>query len=262
MTPMPNVIFCLAPMAIAIADYIEERIRRQAPAGLNIVPHSTPVVSFGDAQFAKVATLGLNPSRLEFLDNGGTLLDGWKRRLATHESLGTADLKRASLKLVMQVLNDCNSYFQRRPYWGWFQQLGPLLEACGAKYCDGSACHLDLVQWATDPTWRKLPAAMGTKLIAEDAKFLASQLKQENLRLLLVNGRGVLRQLCRSMAGDLELQEIKRIEGCAKVPTRLFSGRIFRRVQVVAWSTNLQSSFGVTSELRAELPKRIAALVE
>ena len=263
MTPMLNVIMCFVLMANAIPDYIEERIRRPASAELNVVPRSTPVVSFGDSQAAKVATLGLNPSRVEFLDNDGVLLEGLKRRLATHESLGTTDLTQASLAIVMQVFSDCNSYFERQPYWGWFKQLGPVLEACGASYRDGSACHLDLVQWATDPTWSKLrPPAIRKKLIADDAKFLANQVQRENLRLLLVNGRGALRQLCRSMADDLELEEIKGIKGYAEVPTRLFSGRIFGRVRVAAWSTNLQSSFGVTTELRDELPKRIAAISE
>jgi hypothetical protein len=261
MTPMQNMIFCLVLMAILIPDYIEERIRRQATADLNIVPRSTPVVSFGNAETARVATLGLNPSRVEFLDNDGLLLEGPERRLATHESLGTRDLTGASLETVVQVFNDCNSYFERQPYWRWFKQLGPVLRACGASYCDGSACHLDLVQWATDPTWSKLrPAAIRKKLIAEDAKFLANQVQRANLHLLLVNGSAVLRQLCRSMAYDLELEEIKSIEGYAKVPTRLFAGQIFGRVRVAAWSTNLQSSFGVTTELRDELPNRITAI--
>jgi hypothetical protein len=247
----------------AIPDYIEERIRRQAPSDLNVVPCSTPVVSFGNSQMATVATLGINPSRVEFLDSNGVLLEGPKRRLATHESLGTTDLTRAPIELIAQVVDDCNLYFERQPYWGWFKQLGPVLDACDASYRDGSACHLDLVQWATDPTWSKLrPPAIRKKLIAEDAKFLASQLQRENLRLLLVNGHGALRQLCRSMADALDLDEIKSIEGYAEVPTRLFSGRIFGRVRVAAWSTNLQSSFGVTTELRQELPKRVAVIAE
>jgi hypothetical protein len=69
-----------------------------------------------------------------------------------------------------------------------------------------------------------------------------------------------LRQLRRSMNDDLELQEVRSIEGFASRRSRLFVGRIFGRVRVVAWSTNLQSSFGVTAELRKELPKRVAAL--
>jgi hypothetical protein len=129
-----------------IPDYIEQRIRRRAPAGASVVPGSTPVVAFGNSQMASVATLGLNPSRIEFLDERtGQELVGTSRRLATFASLGTSDLSTAPDAIVAQVLDDCNSYFERNPYRRWFDQLMPVLEACGASYYDRSACHLDLV---------------------------------------------------------------------------------------------------------------------
>jgi hypothetical protein len=238
-----------------IAAYIEARIRRTPATGCCIVAGSTPVVSFGDAQAATVATLGLNPSRLEFLDDDGSELAGDARRLATHSSLGTADLSTAPADAVAQVLADCNSYFQRRPY-RWFNSFRPILEACGASFDDGTACHLDLVQWATDPTWGKLkPVSTRKQLLAEDAAFLAEQLKNERLRLLLVNGMTVIRELRRTLAPDLD--ELEPIIGYAHVDTRLFAGSVFDRVRVIGWSTNLQSSFGVTTELRAELANRV-----
>lgn len=81
------------------------------------------------------------------------------------------------------------------------------MAACGASYKLGSACHLDLVQWATDPIWSKLATAIRKRLIADDAQFLASQLQQnERLWLLLVNGTGVLRELKHSMAHQLRLE--------------------------------------------------------
>ena len=250
-------------MAHAIPQYIEDRIRRPAPVDSCIVMGSTPVVAFGNARNARVATLGLNPSRSEFLDDDSVLLEGEQRRLATHTSLGVSDLAHAPVASVARVLQDCDSYFHGRPYWRWFKQFEPTLSACNASYSDESACHLDLVQWATDPIWGKLrPAALRHKLIADDTKFLAEQLNCENLRLLLVNGAGVLRELLRAMGDRMEFVEMKRIDGFANRPTRLFAGRIFDRVQVVAWSTNLQSSFGVTAELREELPKRIAAVTK
>jgi hypothetical protein len=238
-----------------IPAYIEARIRRTPPPGCCIVPGSTPVVSFGNAQTATVATLGLNPSRLEFLDDDGSELTGDVRRLATHSSLGTADLSTAPADAVAQVLADCNSYFQRRPY-RWFNRLRPMLETCGASFDDGTACHLDLVQWATDPTWGKLrPASTRKQLLAEDAAFLAEQLKNERLRLIMVNGMAVIRELRRTLAPDLD--ELEPIVGYAHVDTRLFAGSVFGRVRVIGWSTNLQSSFGVTTELREELANRI-----
>jgi len=228
-----------------IPSYIEKRIRRPA-SGSHIVTGSTPVVSFGNAQKATIATLGLNPSRLEFqCDN---------RRLATHESLGTSDLANAPIETIGQVLEDCNRYFERNPY-RWFDSFMPILKACGKSFYNGTACHLDLVQWATNPVWSKLPNEAKKQLLADDAAFLAEQLQNENLQLLLVNGRRVFRELRQSLMRDVV--ELPPISGLGHVDTRLFAGKI-GRVQVFAWSTNLQSSFGVTNELRTELGKRVA----
>ncbi|HET6252380.1 MAG TPA: hypothetical protein VFE47_32135 [Tepidisphaeraceae bacterium] len=250
-------------MTTAIASYIEERIRRPAPPNCCIIRHSTPVVSFGDAQQASIATLGLNPSRVEFVDDDGVLLINEQRRLANDVSLKINNLAAAPASVVRQVLEDCNGYFSRRPYWRWFDQLTPTLAACGAAYRDGSACHLDLVQWATDPTWGNLrPGSLRKRLVEEDAEFLAQQLRQPNIRLLLVNGRGAIRQLRRSPSIDITLDECKRINESAVQPTVLFSGLVFNRVRVVGWTTNLQSSFGVTDELRRSLlPTAVARLI-
>jgi hypothetical protein len=247
-----------------IARYIEERIRRPLPAGACIVPGSTPVVAFGDVRSAHVATLGLNPSRVEFVDNSGHLLIGEQRRLATQSSLGISDLCDATSEAVEEVLEDCNQYFQRQPYRRWFDRLLPALQVCRASYYDGTACHLDLVQWATDPTWGKLKPPIRKKLIAEDAAFLERQLRNENIRLLLVNGGGVWIQLKKAMRNDLVVDHHQGIidAGLAFHPTRLYSGRLFRKIDVIAWSTNLQSSPGVTSLLREEeLPRRIEGYV-
>jgi hypothetical protein len=219
-------------------------------------------VAFGNCQIARAATLGLNPSRLEFVDKRGVLLKGQKRRLATHESLGRSDLSRAPHETVLRVLDECNTYFERQPYRQWFDRLEPILAVCGASYYDRSGCHLDLVQWATDPSWRKLKAAVRKRLLADDAPFLARQLENERLRLMLVNGMGALRELRRLMASQLELEEVDPITGYGYRPTRLFAGQVIKHVRVVAWSTNIQSSHGVSVELRKELTKRVAAFAK
>jgi len=242
-----------------IPEYIERRIRRPIPPDSCVIEGSTPVVSFGNAHCASVATLGLNPSRVEFLDRDENELVAPFRRLATHASLGTSDLANATETVIAQVLNDCNSYFSGNPYRRWFDQLELILTPCCASYYDGSACHLDLVQWATNPTWGKLrPASLRRELIEADSLFLIEQLSNENIELLLVNGMGVVRQL-RSMV-NTTLDEIDRIVGFRKHDTVLFSGTILDRVRVIGWSTNLQSEFGVSSKLRSEVAKRVAKL--
>ena len=245
-----------------IPSYIEQRIRRPVPAKSGVVRGSTPVVSFGNALTAEVATLGLNPSSAEFLDKKtGKELEGSERRLATHRSLNTPDFTTASRKIIEHVIDDCNDYFQpgRNPYRKWFDQLEPIVRACGASYYDRSACHLDLVQWATDPTWGNLqPAQLRKRLLDADAPFLIEQLRNENIRLLLVNGMGVLHQLRRIIS--VEIREVAPINGHGHHDTRIFVGRIFDRVQVVGWSTNIQSGYGVSTSLKNELANRVQRL--
>ena len=240
-----------------IPDYIEQRIRRPIPNGSKIVPGSTPVVAFGNSRIATIATLGLNPSRKEFLDDCGQELSGGERRLATHKSLGLSDLPNASPKAIKQVLQDCDSYFQRNPYWDWFRQLESVLQQCGASYKDGSACHLDLVQWATDPTWNDLrPAKLKKRLIDADAGFLKAQLVNENITLLLVNGNGPAQQVRRKLGATL--RDIDYIDGLWRHRVRLCEGKVFGRVRVISWNPNLQSSRGVGNELKLEIAKRVA----
>lgn len=240
----------------SIPRYIERRIRRAIPHNSFIVPGSTPVVAFGNSRSARVATLGLNPSRAEFLDRDGNELKGDDRRLATHSSIGSSNLADAPDTAVAQVLKDCDFYFQRNPYRKWFDQLEPALNACDPSYYNGSACHLDLVQWATNPTWAKLElSAVRNRLLNEDSAFLAEQLSSENISLVIVNGMGVIRQMEKKLS--LSLNELEPIKGLSYRATRLFSGTINSKVNVLAWSTNLQSSYGVTSELRAEISRRI-----
>lgn len=171
-----------------IHDYIEARIRQHPLSSAPVVLGSTPVVAFGNARKSTVATLGWNPSKLEFLDRDGNELVGDERRLETLRSLGKNDLASASADAVCRVFYACNNYFHRRPY-RWFNPLEKILNHVFASYYDGSACHLDFVQWATDPVWSRLSRSDQIRLIDADLPFLKLQLSQEKLRLLLLNGR-------------------------------------------------------------------------
>jgi hypothetical protein len=180
-----------------IPNYIEQRLRRLPSDGCGIVPGSTPVVAFGSPTGARAATLGLNPSRQEFLDTNGTELIGRLRRFETLSSLGVANLALASDQAIRAALIACDEYFRRNPYRAWFDQLDVILRATGASYYDGSACHLDLVQWATDPTWNGLSGEVRRRLLEEDSLFFIEQLRRERIGLLLINGIGVIREVQR-----------------------------------------------------------------
>jgi hypothetical protein len=97
------------------------------------------------------------------------------------------------------------------------------------------------------------------KLIAEDGAFLAAQLESESIRLLLVNGASVWRQLQSAFTGKLNIEHHETIWGLSHQTAHLDSGRLLGKVCVIAWNTNLQSSFGVTSLLKEELARRASS---
>src|SRR6266511_6400613 len=172
-----------------LSQYLLTMVRRLPPAGTPVVPGSTPVVAFGDPARAEVATLGINPSANEFLQHG-RLLTGDQRRLATLESLGAQRLDRLTEAQVATVVADSATYFQRRPYRRWFDPLDELLRAgADARYYEGSACHLDLLQWATQPVWGKIADPRARRALLDDGvPHLRAQLARENVRLVLLNG--------------------------------------------------------------------------
>src|SRR3712207_6258313 len=65
-----------------------DRLDSSAILGTNVIGWGCPVPSFGDLSSSKVATLGLNPSNREFVDEAGNELEGPSRRFHTLTSLG------------------------------------------------------------------------------------------------------------------------------------------------------------------------------
>jgi len=195
-----------------VDDYLAERIRQPYPDGCHVVPGSTPVVSFGDVRTAWVATLALNPSVREFTNRTGGWLTGEHRRLEGLDSLGIVRTEDATDEHVQRIVEGCYRYFDANPYWGWFRSLeGVLRDSVGASYEDGSAAHLDLVQWATDPVWGKIPeAAVRRRLIEADREFLRRQLRTEGIRLVLMNGARVMKEVS-AMGVPLEVLDVPQV---------------------------------------------------
>lgn len=244
---------------VTIAQWQIEMAARPAPPVASIVEGSTPVLSFGDPLRAEVATLGINPSRLEFCSAVGVLLTGDGRRLATTDSLGAVPGRPLTADQAREVVAGCGGYFERNPY-SWFKPLEALLNhAAGASYYDRTACHLDLVQWATDPVWGKLGDRGGAELlVAEGRPHLELLLGRSNVHLVLLNGTAVVRQVSRM--GVAQLHEVKRIPKGSTM-CRLFAGE-GRGINYAGWSTNLQTSFGVSNEFRQRLEREVKELAD
>lgn len=241
-----------------LPEYVTNMVRRPVPHDC-VVVGSTPVVAFGDPQRAEVATLGINPSAREFVE-GGRLLSGPARRLATLASVGATATEQLTDAQVRDVMDDCAVYFSpdRNPYMRWFDPLDRLMVAgLGVSYRDGTACHLDLVQWATDPVWGKLPPETRSLLLADGVPHLREQLRYANTRLVLLNGRQVLNHVEETGLAVLEpLQQLH----VGAVRCTLMAGE-GSGVRFLGWSTNLQSSFGVSLAFRERLAAWLAEMV-
>jgi hypothetical protein len=235
-------------------------VRRAAPVKY-VVPGSTPVVSFGNALVAAVATLGINPSASEFTESD-VLLQGTKRRLATLDSLRASDTNSLTDEQVCAVLADCWNYFSsaRNPYRRWFDPLDKLMRsALTVSYYDGSACHLDLVQWATSPVWGQLRDSPAKRILLDESRaHLVNQLRYGKIKVILLNGMEVVHQVRGSKLAVLE--EMREVLQFGSVSCRLFVGAS-GCIKFVGWSTNLQSSFGVRTELKQQLAKWISSVL-
>jgi hypothetical protein len=216
------------------------------------------VVSFGNAAAAGIATVGLNPSRQEFLDRNGRELTGSSRRFETMKSLGVSELVTAPDSTLIRVVQACNDYFAANPYRQWFDQLEPILQSVGTSYYDSSACHLDLVQWATNPVWSRIPdQTVRERLLEQDVGFLCQQLRSRTYKLVLINGKGVVEQFEAAMG--ITLRSMGSVTGTS-ASSRLLIGNLPWGTRVIAWSINVQSSFGVCNALRDRLAACVAEL--
>lgn len=226
-------------------SYLVDRAIAPAPADCFIVERSTPVVAFGNPISAQVATLGINPSCNEFLNRRGELLVGAERRLTTWESLGIQDQKSLSEDHGRLILDGCAEYFDVRAY-GWFKPLNLILaKSIGATY-GRTACHLDLVQWATKPAWRDLDVETRSKLLVDGVEFLSRQLSTENYRLILVNGRTAL-----DAVADAGIVSWQPTGVTLRDPTTtLFIGN-GEGQRFLGWSCNLQSQPGARRHIGA-----------
>src|SRR6202790_4184532 len=157
---------------------------------LGVIPWSCPVPCFGDLTTARVATVGINPSNREFLDEFGIELDGESRRLPTLTSLGLsrwADVESVHLR---ELVSACLDYFRRNPYDRWFTTLERILVKIRSSFYgeEPSACHLDLVPYATSVKWGLLPTEDRRELIRANIDALGLLLRELSVEALFLHG--------------------------------------------------------------------------
>jgi hypothetical protein len=245
--------------------------------GTCVLDWSCPVPFFGDISNARIATVGINPSNREFVDNTGRELQDGERRLPTLRSLGLSRWSDVDAVQLRYILEACRTYFRRNPYDRWFAVLEQLLgETSMSFYGEGvpTACHVDLVPYATANKWGDLPVSEQTLLLNASSDVLGRLLYQSRLAVLILNGQSVVKTLqaltgLQLHATPMTTWALPRgarppVTGVAYCGTINSIGGVplSREIAVVGYNHNLQSSFGVTRHVISEIRQWLGTLPE
>lgn len=238
---------------------------------LSVIPWAAPVLSFGNLSQSRIATLGLNPSNREFVDLAGKELDGCHRRFHTLRSLGIKRWSEATNDHLQRIQESCNDYFAGNPYDGWFQALDKLMVGTSVSYYGlfSKACHLDLVPYATACKWTELTTKQRTALLNSGGDALGLLLRESPVEVLVLNGQSVIENL--QLIGGCTFKR-EAVPGWT-LPRRASSGvtgyaytgnlcqisgvGLGREISVLGYSHNIQSSFGVTTQVKSAIQQWI-----
>ena len=248
-----------------------DRLDRPDTRNAGVIHWGSPVPAFGDLTKSEVATLGLNPSNKEFVDDSGNELSGSDRRFHTLQSLGLDTWRDADTRHIALILGTCKEYFLRNPYDRWFKKLDAVVAGSGTSFYDpcSSACHLDLIPYATQCKWTELSSLQKAKLTTIAGDSLGLLLRDSPVRLLILNGQSVVNAFEQISGFKLEREEQpawslprqngKDVTGLSYVGvTNTLAGvDLGRQIQILGFNHNLQSSFGVTNLVMQEIHRWI-----
>lgn len=236
-----------------------------------IIPWSCPVPVFGDLATSKVATLGINPSNKEFLDNNGLELAGKQRRFHTLNSLGIKDWDYASNEHIRMIIDTYKMYFNHNPYDIWFRSLDKLISGTNTSYYNNikKACHLDLVPFATKNKWTELNPYQRNTLLEIAPDILNQLLAESKIEILILNGMSVIETFQAITHTELNKKEmpnwnlprtktncVKGYSFSSKI-NKIAGMKLNRSLIVLGFNHNIQGSFGVTSKVRLDIAKWI-----
>jgi hypothetical protein len=246
-------------MYASMTTFVDRLDRMQTQPG-SLLSWGCPVPFFGDLSSARFATVGINPSNREFMDVRGRELQGDQRRLPTLRSLGLTRWGEANALHLREILEACALYFHRNPYDRWFGVLEHVFEPSGLSFYgrNPSACHIDLVPFATRTKWTLLPGDERRRLLASTSDALGLLLRDSNVEVLMLNGRSVVDHFelltnvqldCSAMESwNLRRGDSPTVRGFAYagIVHQVGGVPLRRRLRVYGYNHNLQSSFGIS----------------
>jgi hypothetical protein len=234
---------------------------------LHIIRWGAPIPAFGNPSSSKIATLGLNPSDKEFVDDRGQELADINRRFQTINSLGMGNWSEISHDQLQMLEDQCNDYFIRRPYDSWFKRLDFLISGTSLSYYFPSrgACHLDLVPYATSVKWGNLSSVQKFDLLTKYGDILGRILESSTIKVLVLNGKAVIDNLrkisdvsftiTKQPTWNLSRENTNNIRGYSYFGhvTRIGGIDLAKKIIILGFNHNIQSSFGVTTIVTQEI---------
>jgi hypothetical protein len=242
---------------------LEERLSEKPPENCTVVEGSTPIIAFGRFRSARVASVSLNPSWAEF----NPVRDNY--RFHTLETLGVNSYSDITDKHMNQIVDYCERYFERYYtsgirtskknliyYKPWFNPMEKMMnDICGVSYLDGSACHLDISQWATNIVWGKLSDIQREAIVGnKDLELLRMQVMNNNYEIIFLNGATTsevfLKQcfdihnfktftLQNTMRSSGE-KTITKVEGYYIEVNNLLGKKLKKPIKIIGWNDYIQ----------------------
>jgi hypothetical protein len=242
----------------------------------SVIQWGCPVPSFGDLATSQVATLGINPSNREFVDEAGQELEGDQRRFHTLTSLGLDSWADADARHLSLIVETCRSYFSGNPYNMWFRKLDFVIGGARASFFDNSqlACHLDLVPYATTRKWSQLAGYERSSLLEATRGILGLLLRMSPIRILVLNGSSVVQQFQETARIHLERQEMRSWSLVRRSQRRVvgigywgfmdtLNGiKLDHEILVLGFNHNLQSGFGISNNVIRSIREWLAGVSE
>ena len=139
------------------------------------------------------------------------------------------------------------------------------MTCCSGHFPFENIAHIDLVPFATVNKWGKLDKKVQNNLLNISIDSIGRIIKHTPVRLMILNGQAVVRQLLNisdvelvkkhEPLWDLKRGRINDVKGYSyygKLST-LGGIQLEKKILVLGFNHNLQSSFGVTKEVHNEI---------
>jgi hypothetical protein len=245
---------------IAITRLLDQ-LERLSSTCSKVIEWGSPVPAFGNPSTSILATVGLNPSNKEFVDDFGCELSDSKRRFHTLRSLGLKSWLEVDASHIQLMVDSCCGYFDNNPYDRWFKRMDRIISGTATSLYSKlyPACHLDIIPYATAVKWGELGRSDRALLLAGTRDALGYLLRDSPIRVLVLNGQSVVQLFQNILGAELEIRPMagwslsrdsgRGIPGLAYIGAvdSLAGINLNRELLILGYNHNIQSSFGITS---------------